>query len=214
MKSFNTHHERAFCFEVTHQSKIGQIRNNEMKQRISTLGNESSSSSRSDDPWGGIFDPEIYGHACATVNVAQALQAGLRPGAGQTKGAKKNYRKGGGVYCGPIKRCAAEFLWYGAQDQVKDHPCFVHRAVCVLKAKADDVRCPKGSSDYQREAGSGTTMVYQVYIMIMHVEDVFAHRDNYGVICYPMLDRYDVWHDPPKDQCTEWIEAQVQGAES
>ena len=146
--------------------------------------------------------------------MAQALQAGLRPGAGQTKGAKNNYRKGGGVYCGPIKRCAAEFLWYGAQDQVKDHPCFVHRAVGVLKAKADDVRCPKGSSDYQREAGSGNTMVYQVYIMIMHVEGVFAHRDRYGVICYPMLDRYGVWHEPPQDQCTAWIEAQVQGAES
>ena len=88
-----------------------------------------ASSSSNDDPWEGIFDPEIYGHSCATVSVAQALQAGLRPGAGQTKGAKKNYRKGGGVYCGPIKRCAEEFLWYGAQDQVQDNPCFLHRAV-------------------------------------------------------------------------------------
>jgi len=54
-------------------------------------------------------------------------------------------------------------------------------------------------------------MVYQVYIMIMHVEEVFRQKDNFGVICYPMLDRYEVSHPPPVDQCTEWIEAQIRG---
>ena len=56
-------------------------------------------------------------------------------------------------------------------------------------------------------------MVYQVYLFIMHVGDVFKHKDGHCGICYPMLDRYEVPHPPPKDQCMKWIEDQLRESE-